>query len=190
MSVTRVSLHRSGRWRLAFTAASGRTASDGDRVLHRYEPPQELAVGWRRGATVIIPHSSLRAPYPEKLAGRKAVSWWGSSGAARALRFDVLLRDSTAGDLTVVIAGEVGRVTLDDGSGVWVVASDIPSTPEHERFLDELRGRVRDLTSRDGSSAGLLSLPHPAAMAWGFDNDDGVPILYDLGDPRPTTSGT
>lgn len=45
MSDTKLSLHRSGVWRLAHTAQSGRVTVTGDRVLYRYEPPPEVGSG-------------------------------------------------------------------------------------------------------------------------------------------------
>lgn len=178
MRETKLSLHRSGIWRLAYTEESGRSATlDGDRVLTRYEPPAEVVKGWRRGATIVIPHSSLRHAFPEKSPKRgAAISWWATPGVGRAMRFDILLRlDDDADQLTVNdMAGEVGRIRLGDGAGVWVVATEIASSEDDEREFYEHRQRA---TSIPGSQ--LNAMPYPTAMAWGFDNSDGAPMLCD-----------
>ncbi len=182
MGETKLSLHRSGRWRLAHTAASDQRAPDGDRVLFRYDPPDELADGWRRGATVVVAHSCLQPNFPEPLKAKTLVSWWPSPGVGRGLRFDVLLRedDESTGGLTVNgAAGEVGRLQNPGGAGIWVVATDVPSTQKHEQFLDELRSTLRVQASEP-----LAMMQSPSAMAWGWDHDDKAPVLYDLGDPR------
>jgi hypothetical protein len=190
MGRTKVTLHRSGKWRLAFTKQSGLTApGSDDRVLHRYVSPPELAPGFQHGATVIVPDSCLRAPFPEKTpkGGAGPISWWPTPGPGKALRFDLLLcAPDCSGDLTLNVAGEVGRMTLSEGSALWVVATDVPFSADDEQLMRRLRSDVLEHASR--SAVELADVPFPAAMAWGFDNDDGVPVLYDLGDPSPFTT--
>jgi hypothetical protein len=45
MGDTKLSLHRSGTWRLAFTKQSGRQTETGDRVIARYQPPPPVGDG-------------------------------------------------------------------------------------------------------------------------------------------------
>lgn len=185
MGDTKLSLHRSGTWRLAFTEQSGRQTETGDRVIARYQPPPPVGDGWRRGTSILIPHSSLRPTFPEKTRAKAPISWWPTPGPGRGLRFEILLRepDPVTGGLTVNQAsGEVGRMQLPDGLGVWIVANDVPSDAAHEAFLDEIRDEVR------GRATEVIGgMPFPTAMAWGTDDADGVPTLYDLGDPTFTS---
>ena len=100
------------------------------------------------------------------------------------LRFEILLReaDPLSGGLTVKdAAGEVGRMQRPDGLGVWIVANDVRSDAVHEAFLEKLRDEVRSRAAE-----GMHGMPFPTAMAWGTDDADGVPTLYDLGDPTFT----
>lgn len=179
MRNTKVSLHRTGKWRLAYTAQSGETATpEGDRVLYRYDPPPECAPGWRHGATVVVPTSTLRLPFPEKpTKDRNPISWWPAPDKGWGLRFDVLLgSDGCDQGLTVNgAAGQVGRLALADGSVVWVVATAVPTSAQNEELYRSIREQARERATGD--------MEAPTAMAWGFDTDSGHPVLIDLGDP-------
>jgi len=74
MHEVKVSLHESGRWRFGYTAvAAAARGIDSDREMLSYDPPAEVAPGWRHGASVSIPRSSLRESFPERA---RAIQWW------------------------------------------------------------------------------------------------------------------
>ena len=68
MNGHKLSLHQSGKWRLAEAEESRFDVDDGvDRVKVRYVPLPPVATGWQFATQVLIPTSSLREPFPEKV---------------------------------------------------------------------------------------------------------------------------
>jgi hypothetical protein len=60
--VIKLSLHRSGRWRMAWTDEYARSVglpAGTDRVLSRWEPPADLRPGWRHAVTVLVTRESM-----------------------------------------------------------------------------------------------------------------------------------
>ncbi len=62
-STLKLSLHQSGKWRLAWTSDSELFAQGtNDRVEQRWERPPEFYPGWVHGPTIIIPDVGLAHP--------------------------------------------------------------------------------------------------------------------------------
>jgi hypothetical protein len=164
------------KWRMAFTeqAAARLLPPDMDRVLHRWDLPVELAPGWRQGATVAVPFSSLQPGLAETRPKKGAVAFFPAPAPQWALRFDVLVGAAERGELTVSgVHGEVGRLSLASGAVVWVVATEVPVDPTYEDGLEEVRREAQ----RHG---GLGGMERPTGWAWG-DGENGAPVLFDLG---------
>lgn len=174
MHVMKLSLHES-KWRMALTdqAAARHLPPGVDRVVTRWNQPEEMARGWRHAACVIVVMSNLGEGYPERrVRGGGRVSWFPAPDYPSLLRFDVMLARPDADPLTVgnVIA-DVGRMTMRSGAGVWIVATEFPTTPEYEAEMAGLRREVLEHVP-EGS-------PTVRGWAWG-EIDDGVPQLVDL----------
>jgi hypothetical protein len=164
------------KWRMAFTqqAAARLLPPDVDRVLHRWTPPVELALGWRQGATIAIPSSSLQPGVTEAHPKKGAVAFPPSPPPQWGLRFDVLMGAAQRAELTVNgVAGEVGRISFPSGAVVWVFATEVPVDPTYEAGLEEVRRGAQ----RRGAMAGM---ERPNGWAWG-DGENGAPVLIDLG---------
>ena len=71
----KLSLHRSGRWRMAWTekyAKSVGMPDDVDRVLTRWDPPDEMRPGWRNAVTLLVaPESAAQQPPRDSGLGNK-----------------------------------------------------------------------------------------------------------------------
>jgi hypothetical protein len=179
MSEIKLSLH-SGTWRMAYTAESTHAKTlgpDQDRLLTRWAvTSDDLTHGWRHALTITIPPSSLcKLPPDPSPSARTAVYLAPENGWG--MRFDVLLGDPDEhrSGLTVVSAGNVGRLTLRTGRAVWVVATDVPVTAEYERQVELAREAARAHPTPDAIRRG---------WAWGSDPADGHPGIIDLGDLR------
>jgi hypothetical protein len=184
MGETKLSLHPA-KWRLALTeqaAAHHGLPSEVDRVVTRWTQPPEVASGWRHGATIVVPTSHLGPGYPEPRVKRGgSVAWFPAPPAGQGLRFDVMLGAAGREDLTVLdCVGEVGRINLRSGAGVWVVATQFEVDPEREAGLATLRTRIRSEIPPDGEWRG---------WAWGDNDEDGGPLLLDIStiDSAPQT---
>jgi hypothetical protein len=174
MNHHKLSLHRSGKWRLAEVMERG----DGeDRVLVRYEPPPEVFPGWRFAAQILIPTSSLRSPYPEKATSdKRAISWWVAPRAGWTLSFNIFLGERLRDDsFTVNCIGQVGRMELSGECVVWVLADEIDSKDSEIRIQD-----LRLAALRNSKQQKLML--SPTAAAWAIENETGRAIIYDLGD--------
>lgn len=175
MSSFKVSLHASGRWRLA-EAKSQPQDSTADRVLERYSPPEEFQPGWRFAAQILVPVSSLRAPYDEAPPKGGEISWWPAPALGKTMSFNIFVGAAPLNlDVSITSAGEVGRIALADGGALWVLADEIDSTAE-EAALASKRSQAMSL-------AGSRSDPEGELMAWARENTTGRIVIYDLGAP-------
>jgi hypothetical protein len=173
MNHHKLSLHRSGKWRLAEVMERG----DGkDRVLVRYEPPPEVFPGWRFAAQILIPTTSLRSPFPEKATSdKRTISWWKAPREGWTLSFNIFLGEQIRDDsFTVTCVGQVGRMQLPGDCVVWVLADEIDST-HSEAHIQQLR-----LTALRNSRQ-RLHMSSPTAAAWAIEKETGRAIIYDLG---------
>lgn len=173
MKDLKLSLHQSGKWRMAYVAAQPGV----DRVLTRFDPPAEMFPGWRRAASIVVPTAFLRAPFPERASSTaRPISWWPAPPDGSSFWFEILVAEAGAGPVIAEdVVGEVGQFPLAGGGGVWVIAR----IEEDARYVAEWEA-MRVI--RDGASARhQLNYRHPTAMAWGSVNRDGRPWLVDLG---------
>lgn len=173
MHVMKLSLHES-KWRMALTkeAAAQHLPPDTDRVVTRWNQPGEMAQGWRHAACIIVTASNMGHGYPEKRVKRGRVSWFPAPEYPFVIRFDVMLKRPDAEPLTVGESlGEVGRMTMRSGAGVWIVGTEFATTTDYEARMANLRSEV------------MGSVPEGTAKvrgwAWG-EIDEGVPQLVDL----------
>src|SRR6478609_1670847 len=112
----KLSLHKSGIWRFAYTAEGAkRRGIVGDRLIQRYPMPPAVAPGWRVAASIMIPDSSLSVrANPE--AGE--IQWWPAPGEGCALMFNVWTTASRTADedgLTIPQVGCAGSFFLPGG---------------------------------------------------------------------------
>lgn len=140
--------------------------------MTRWEQTPELAPGWRRGAVITAATSNLGPGYPEKrVRGGGDVAFFPATHDVWALRFDVLLGTPDRDALTINdCVGDVGRMTLSSGAGVWVVVSEMDIRGEFEAGLAEVR-RQASATIPDGIEV--------RGWAWGSLHEDGAPMLMD-----------
>lgn len=172
MGSHKLSLHRSGNWRLA--EVQKRDGGE-DRVITRYDPSPEVAQGWRFAAQILVPTTSLRPRFPEKAASdKRAISWWLPPRPGWTLGFHIFLGDDTRDpNFTVQCVGVVGSIELPGNAIVWVLAEELNST-EQEAQIEELREAMKNNKKP--------STTYPAAAAWATENETGRPVVYDLGD--------
>lgn len=174
MREVKLSLHRT-TWRLAMTEqAAARLPPSVDRVLTRWTPPAEIGPGWRFGATIVVPTSCL-SPVPE-LTPKGRVSIFPAPSPGWGLRFDVLLGEPDHGELTITNAvGEVGRSTLLSGLAVWVVVTEHRLDAVYEAGVQQVRAGAALRAAERGDVSQLRG------CAWGVAQDDGHPVILDLG---------
>lgn len=181
MGDLKLSLHESGVTRLAWTAAEApsRVSPGDDRVISRWNTTEPLPNGWALVLNLFIPDSALSPvlpPLPDR--PRKPTVTLPAAGPGRIIVVRVIVGKPGYGSLHLTgELEEVGRMRLGNGSAVAVTAWNYPTTEDRENQLREVRERAL--------SEGAETRPVPRAMAWGFDNQSGIPFVLDAGDPRP-----
>lgn len=90
----KISLHQSGKWRFAFSEkavarADSLIPADADRAWHKWDRPPEVAPGWTRAVTIVMPTSELargqKPKDPEKIV------WLDAPREGYSTHFNVVL---------------------------------------------------------------------------------------------------
>lgn len=180
MNIIKMSLHKSGQWRLAYTTEGARALGIvGNRLIHAYEVPREMVPGWRMAAVIEIPESSLSTrTTPE--TGK--VQWWPEPDVGFALMFQVWITDSEEADvrgLTIMTAGCAGSFFLHGGGSVFVFVDEQDIT-QHEAKIQS--ARTQNYEHNQASS--LNSDDDFFSFGVGGDDTVDIPWLVDLGNLR------
>lgn len=87
----KVSLHESGRWRVAFTNPENPLIPEGqDRAVYKWQRPDELAHGVTRAFEIGIPATEVAVP-PEPIKHHAETLWFAPPPKGEAANFDVFL---------------------------------------------------------------------------------------------------
>lgn len=177
MGAIKLSLHRSGRWRMAWSeeyANSVGIPEGEDRVLGRWEPPGELRPGWQHAVTILVVRESLGLQRPEKRLN--TVAFFPPPNPGDVLGFRVLLGAANSA-LEVTGAVEVGTLQLPSGGMIGVCMRSDPITLELATTIREVRAQMLRAVTAVGARGNQ-------AFAWGrFDN--GAVCLLDPGVVEP-----
>ena len=191
MGVAKLSLHQSGIWRRAFTSEEALRRDlpdDQDRVMNRWDLPQPIEDGWLHAVSISIPVTSIQEhPPPLKpLRRREKINFYQVQPETHTARFDVLLKRADAPTLNVEnIHAQVGRIELPSGGCVWVFATELTAVDGRaEEDIENLRQLTRDQFVRELGLEGFRDYAKPVGLTWGSSNDDGRPVIIDLGDLR------
>jgi hypothetical protein len=183
IGVIKLSLHRSGRWRMAWTdeyADSVGLPADTDRVLGRWEPPADIRPGWRHAVTVLVTRESMaQHTTPERRPGK--VAFFSPPNEDGGLWFRVLAGRPGGAELTIRGAIEVGGLELPIGGMVAVVVRPGPLTPGSESVVSGLRSHMLAAVTAAGARRNT-------GFAWSR-MDDGAVVLIDPGPVEPEGAG-
>ncbi|GAA1269956.1 hypothetical protein GCM10009609_36270 [Pseudonocardia aurantiaca] len=170
MAYIKLSLHRSGRWRMAWTsegAAAVGLSAGADRVLTRWERPDDVRPGWCHAVTVIIGCDSLGILRPEKRLGRFAL--FPPYNPGEAMWFRVLL-GSPGLELAVRGAIDVGTIELPGGAMVGVCARPSPLPSKTATALSDMRAHMLRAVTAAGARGNQ-------GFGWGHLDDGAVGLL-------------
>jgi hypothetical protein len=190
LSCAKLSLHESGKWRRALTSeeAERQSLPDGvDRVMNRWEVPESIADGWIHAVSIAIPISSIQIdPVPLKRPKKGRISFYEIESGVHQVRFDVLIKSASAPELLVQnIHAQVGRIQLPGGGCVWVFATEFSAVDGRaEAEVENLRTQSRQHIIDEIGLDSFSEYQKPVGAGWGFSNDDGRPVIIDLGDLR------
>jgi hypothetical protein len=159
MGVIKLSLHRSGEWRMAWTEEYAELAGlpkEQDRVLERWNPPAEATPGWRHAVTIAMMTDSLAAFPPEK--GENKVARYPVPEPPGPLFFEVFI--GAPAKTIAMQAIEVGTLKLPSGGmiGVCVRRPDL-SQDGLSALYHAREEMVRSVTQS--------AAPNSQGFAWG-----------------------
>jgi len=183
----KLSLHQSGKWRRALTSVEAerrKLPDDVDRVMARWEVPEPISEGWTHAASIAIPSSSIQMdPPPFKRPKRGGINFYEIDPRSHHLRFEILIKNADAPELRVEnVHAQVGRMELPSGGCVWVNATEYMAVNDQaEADIENLRrlahaNYVSEIDSDSSPEDGK-----PAGLAWGSSDDNGRPVIIDLG---------
>lgn len=190
LPMAKLSLHESGKWRRALTSQEAERQGlpdDVDRVMNRWEVPEPVAEGWVHAVSIAIPSSSIQKdPGLLKRPKRGTISFYEIEPGSRQVRFEVLIKSAGAPDLQVENTHAlVGRIQLPGGGCVWVFATELVEVDSRaEAEVENLRKLTRERYIGEMGLEEFRKYQKPVGAGWGFDNDDGRPVIIDLGDLR------
>lgn len=145
-----------------------------DRVLGRWEPPDEVRPGWRHAVTVLVTPDSLAPHRPEKRLSK--VAFFPPPNPDGVLWFRVLLGAPNC-ELAVTGAVEVGTLQLPSGGMIGICVRPGPMTPESA-------AKIRDVRTQMLRAVTAVGARRNQALAWGRF-DDGAVWLLDPGVVEP-----
>lgn len=192
ISWLKLSLHRSGIWRLAWTQASAQRSKDSDdRVEERWNRPSAFRPGWTQGPAVIVPNPGTKRPFSRTIGvDADHLHWSAPPKSGHKLHFTILFADPSApADSwdTVFRPGDEVVGALDQRNGVRVVVSrrEVPMV-ENERsyilnFAEDMKitypDAVPDTVEASVFTAGTDDAGHPYLLdiPLGWENVLAVP---------------
>jgi hypothetical protein len=193
----RVSLHESGRWRLAFTATHQKRPEaligpDEDRARSKWARPAEFAPGLTRAFAIEIPSTELRAPTrPDPL--RKPALWIPAPPHGTQWEIDLFLtrgvpRDEWPGQRALK-SDLLYRQDLPNGEELLITGRVVETSDDRRRQREEYKRSFleaqRDLllaATHEGSDLRGVMFNMP-----GEDAPADVPCSFtDVALPRPT----
>lgn len=177
----KLSLHCSGRWRMAWTEKYAKSVGmhdDVDRVLTRWEPPEEIRPGWRHAVTLLVtPESVIQQPLQDCRLGK--VAFFPVPNQDGGLWFHILI-GQPGSELAVTGAVEVGTLRLPSGGMVGVIVRPGPLSAGSAAKIAEIRAQMLAAVTAAGARRNT-------AFAWGRMADDAV-LLLDPGPVEPESA--
>jgi len=130
----KVSLHQSDIWRIAFVNELERGDEETDRVIFKWERPEEFTPGWTPSIGILISSIEAKRPLEKVKVEDPRIHWFSPSAEGRKLVFKVLFSKPgySQNDLQrVTIPGDrlVGRLPKRNGEIVWLVLREDGLTP-------------------------------------------------------------
>ncbi len=122
----RVSLHKSGIWRIAFVKELKREDETSDRVIVRWKKPDEFTPGWTPSIAVLVSSIKPSRPFNKVKMEDERIVWFPQPAEGKRALFKILISSSTMteSDLKkILISGDklAGTLGKKNGERVWLV---------------------------------------------------------------------
>lgn len=177
----KLSMHRSGIWRLAWSHESGLKAqSSEDRVEERWSRPPEFRPGWTQGPSVIAPHSGIDRPFRHnKQDNLDKVLWIPTPTPENKHHFTVLFASPSApteswAEVVRPSDRKVGILELRNGGQVVLCQREVAMVDKERSFILQF---VKNM--RINYDAKIPEVTGASVFSAGTD-DAGNPYLLDI----------
>ncbi len=142
MQSVKLSLHKSGSWRLAYTSESGVTSSKtGTRLHDAVQRPAEFQSGWTLALVIWVPNisGSLPAPGIRSPEAPEDVRWFPPAAVRASRIFGLYLTAPSADELRADFEPEtVGELKLDSGETLRILTWEQPIVGTGRNYLEQL----------------------------------------------------
>lgn len=152
----KVSLHRSGIWRIAFVKELEREDDKSDRVMVKWHKPGEFAPGWTPSIAVLVSSIYAKRPFKKMVVEDHRIKWFSTPKQGNKLIFKVLF--SKAGFSydefnRITVPGDqlVGKLLKSNGEIVWVVVREAHLTPLEIGKIEDVMKKTK-IHLKPGSS--------------------------------------
>jgi hypothetical protein len=141
----KVSLHKSGIWRIAFVKELKREDEVNDRVIIKWNKPEEFAPGWTPSVAVVVSSIKPERPFSKIKIEDKRILWVPEPENGKRLVFKLLFSTPEMSDIDlkrVLISGDklIGKLVKNNGEKVWLVLrEDNLSLIEITKIKDVMR---------------------------------------------------
>lgn len=124
----KVSLHRSGIWRIAFVKELKRKDDATDRVIVRWEKPKEFAPGWTPSIGVLVSSIKPHRPFNKVKIEDGRIIWFPEPADGKRAVFKILIStpEMTESDFKKVFSEGriVGTLTKKNCEKIWLILKE------------------------------------------------------------------
>ena len=126
LNAFKVSLHKSGIWRIAFVEQLSRSDAIADRVILRWNKPTEYPTGWFQSVGILVSSIVPECSFKKSVIQDRRIEWFSPPSNGNKLVFKVLFSNpNLLKDAWRAIALPTDRLVHSyiktNGEGVWVL---------------------------------------------------------------------
>lgn len=152
----KVSLHRSNTWRVAFVEELKRDQPETDRVIIKWQRPEEFAPGWTPSIGILISSIDAKRPFKKNRIKDSRIQWFSSPTTGNKYIFKVLFSKPGTSDndyKKITISGDrlVGKLKKKSGEIVWLVVREDDLTPIEIAKIEDVMQKTK-IHLKPGSS--------------------------------------
>jgi hypothetical protein len=161
LTVFKVSLHNSGIWRIAFVADLEREEADSDRVIVKWNKPDEFVTGWTPSVGILVSSIRPQRPFRPTAVDDSRVRWFAPPRDGQKLLFKVLFSkpDYSEEHLHRIKLEQdrvVARMVKSNREVVWLVMREEGLSPVEVGKLQDVMTKTK-IHLKPGSSEDSVS---------------------------------
>src|SRR3989344_1097765 len=149
----KVSLHKSGIWRIAFVKELKRSDDTADRVIVKWQKPGEFVPGWTASIAVAVSSIEPARPFKKVRVEDTRIVWFSQPTKGKRLLFKILISSQGMSEtdlkkiidvmdkIKIYLKAGSSEDALNDSRALLVVSEDVPTTTTQPTILDISLGK-------------------------------------------------